>query len=86
MAAGTYAVMKFAEFEKGMSAVKASVAPTAAEFDKLGDLATKIGVDTQYTQVEIAAMMEEMGKQGLKANEILGGAATAAANLAQATG
>lgn len=69
-----------------MSAVKAVTGATGEEFDALGDKAKQIGKDTVFSQSEIAGAMEELGKQGLTASQILGGAADATANLAAAAG
>lgn len=74
------------EFEKGMSAVQAVTGATGEVFDALGEKAKQIGRDTVYTQTEIAAAMEELGKQGLSAEQILNGAADSTANLASAAG
>lgn len=69
-----------------MSAVKAVTGATGEEFDALGDKAKQIGKDTVFSQSEIAGAMEELGKQGLSATQILDGAADATANLAAAAG
>lgn len=86
VAAGTYATVQFANFEAGMSAVKAVTGATGDEFVKLGDKAKQIGADTAFSQLEIAGAMEELGKNGLTSQQILGGAIDATAALAAAAG
>lgn len=50
VAVGTYALAKFADFEKTMSGVKAVLSPTADEFQALGDKVKQLGKDTVFTQ------------------------------------
>lgn len=69
-----------------MSGVKAVTQATADEFTALGDKAKQIGKDTQFTQSEIASAMEELGKNGLSAQQILDGATDSTAMLAAAAG
>lgn len=83
---GGYAVNEFMKFEKTMSAINATLNPTQEEFKQLGDLVKQIGKDTIYTGDEIGLMVEELGKNGLSAKQILDGAALSTANLAAATG
>lgn len=86
LAVGTYAVAKFAEYEKTMSGVKAVLTPTGEEFQALGDKVKQLGKDTIYSQGEIAKTTEDLAKNGLNAAQILGGALDATTNFASAAG
>jgi TP901 family phage tail tape measure protein len=82
----TDAVRAGMEFEKTMSGVKAVLAPTGAEFEALGQKALQLGADTAFSASEAASAIEMLAKNGLKATDILGGAADATVYLAAATG
>lgn len=82
--AAAYAVSKFAEFDKQMSAVKAATHASGAEMDKLRQAALKAGADTQYSATEAAAGIEELAKAGVSTADILGGGLKGALDLAAA--
>ena len=62
-------------FEKSMSAVRAIVNPTAAGFDQLTKKARELGRSTQFTATQTANAFVEMGKLGLKTNQIIAASA-----------
>jgi cell wall-associated NlpC family hydrolase len=80
------AVTAAAGFEKTMSAVGAVSGATAAEMKALSSTALQIGKDTQFGAAEAAAGIEELVKAGVSIEDVLGGAAAAAADLAAASG
>lgn len=86
LAVGGYALAKFSEFEKTMSGVKAVLSPTGEEFTALSDKVKQLGKDTAFSQGEIARTTEDLAKNGLNAQQILGGALDATANFAAAAG
>lgn len=77
---------KFAIFEKTMSGVRAVLGGTQEEFSQLTTLARELGRSTQYSADQAAQGLEMLTKNGLKATDILNGAADATLNLAAATG
>lgn len=62
-----------ADFEAGMSAVKAVSGATTDEMAQLTDLALKMGTETKYSASEAARGIEELIKAGVSLDEILGG-------------
>lgn len=86
IAVGAYALNTFADFEKTMSGVKAVLDPSAEKFDALSSKVKQLGQDTIYSQGEIAKATEDLAKNGLTADQILGGAIEASANFASAAG
>lgn len=77
-----------ADFEKAMSGVGAIVGATDAQIKQLSDTAVKLGMDPNLivSASEAAGVMEELAKNGLTAQQIMGGAAEGAIALANATG
>jgi TP901 family phage tail tape measure protein len=74
------------DFEAGMNRVQAATGSTNAQFEAMRELAKKLGVDTQYSAAEAADAMETLAKNGIKTEDILGGATDAALKLAAASG
>ncbi|MGI8406100.1 MAG: phage tail tape measure protein [Thermomicrobiales bacterium] len=82
------AVKSAATFEQTMSGVQAVLGPEQfAQFGgQLKDLALTLGKDTVFSANEAGQAIEELGKQGISATDILGGAAKSVTSLASATG
>lgn len=80
------AVKSAADFEAGLSAIKAVSGATAEEMSKVRDAALRIGKDTSFSASEAAAAFEELIKAGVSVEDALGGAADATVNLAAAGG
>ena len=59
------------EFEQGMAGVTAVTQATGADFDKLRDLALKMGSETQFSATEAAEGMAFLGQAGFDADQIL---------------
>jgi TP901 family phage tail tape measure protein len=85
-AAGAAIVKSAADFEGAMIKLSISSQATAGELKQMSDLALQLGKDTNFGATDAANAMDELAKSGLSAQEILGGAAEAAVNLASATG
>jgi TP901 family phage tail tape measure protein len=83
-AAGGYFIKSAADFESGMSSIKAVTGATEGEMDALTKLALKMGQDTKYSALESAQGMEELLKAGLTTEQVLGGGLQGALNLAAA--
>lgn len=83
-AASAAAVGVAATFDKGMSAVKATGADAAQNFDALREAAIDAGADTAYSATEAAGAIEELSKAGVSASDVLGGALTGSLDLAAA--
>lgn len=69
--ATAFAVKEFAEFEKGMSAVKAITNATADEFEDLTSLAKEMGATTVFTASEASEAMKFLGMAGFETDEIM---------------
>lgn len=80
----TLSVVKYAEFDQGMSNVRAATMSTAEEQRALGEAALDAGADTAYSASEAAAAQEELAKAGLSVAEIIGGSLNGALALAAA--
>lgn len=78
------AVNSAANFEKGLSNIKAVSGATADEMEKIRQKALKLGADTKFSAGEAAQAMEELAKAGVSTTDILNGAADATVNLAAA--
>jgi TP901 family phage tail tape measure protein len=74
------------DFEAAMNRVGAATGATGDVFDRLRQLAIDLGQDTSKSASESADMLEMLAKNGLSAEQILGGAADAAIRLSEATG
>jgi len=86
VAVGASAIKTAANFEAGMIRLKIATQGTGQELKAMSDLALKLGKDTVFSASEAAGAMEELAKNGVSTANILNGAATAAVNLAAATG
>ncbi|GAA2947636.1 phage tail tape measure protein [Microbacterium luteolum] len=80
----TLSVVKFTEFDQGMSNVRAATTATSAEQKQLGEAALQAGADTAYSASEAAAAQEELAKAGQSVSEIVGGSLNGALALAAA--
>lgn len=74
------------DFEKTMSGAGAVLQANGDTMQRLSDLALQIGKDTSFGASEAAGAIEMLAKNGLSAEQIIGGAATATVALAAATG
>src|SRR5687767_4762089 len=68
------AIMKSAQFEKAMSGAKVATGATGAELKRLRDAALDAGAKTVFTAEEAARGIESLGKAGIVAADIYGGA------------
>ena len=81
------AILKFSgDFEAAMNGVKAVSGATEEEFKSLRDTAKELGATTKFSATEAALGVEMLARNGLKAEQILEGAAEASLRLASATG
>jgi phage-related protein len=80
------AVRAAANFEQGLSQVKAVSGATAEEMDLIRKAALRIGKDTSFSATEAASAMEELVKAGVSTKDVLEGAADATVALAAAGG
>jgi TP901 family phage tail tape measure protein len=83
-AAVTLSVVKFGEFDVGMSNVRAATMATREEQELLADAALDAGADTAYSAREAADAEEELAKAGLSVADIVGGSLNGALSLAAA--
>ncbi|WP_019548476.1 phage tail tape measure protein [Streptomyces sulphureus] len=74
-----------ASFEAEMNKVKALTGTAGASFESLNAKAKELGSSTKYSAAEAAGGMQELGKAGLSANQILA-AVPDVLNLATAAG
>lgn len=80
-----FATKTFADFDDAMRAVGAVSQSTAADLQKMTDVAKMLGATTSFTAVQVAQLMTELGRAGFKPDEI--NAMTGAVmDLARATG
>lgn len=77
-------VKSAADFEKQMSAVGAVAGASQAEMEQLTKAALQLGKDTSFSATEAAQGLEELVKAGVSVEDILGGGAKAALDLAAA--
>jgi TP901 family phage tail tape measure protein len=73
-------------FEQTMSGVQAVSGATAAQMQRLSDLALQLGKDTTFSAAQAAAGIEELIKGGVSVTDVMNGAAKATLNLAAAGG
>jgi hypothetical protein len=73
-----------ADFEAGMSSVKAVSGATGDEMKQLEDLALKMGAETKYSAKEAVSGIEELIKAGVSVKDIMGGGLKGALSLAAA--
>jgi TP901 family phage tail tape measure protein len=79
-----YAVKKAADFEQGLSNIKAVSGATGKEMEQLKKLAMDMGASTKYSATEAAMGIEELIKAGVSVENILGGGLKGALSLASA--
>lgn len=80
------AVNAAANFEQGLSGIKAVSGATEKDMDSLRKKALQLGADTSFSAGEAASAMEELVKAGLSVDDVLNGAADATVSLAAAGG
>lgn len=73
-----------ADFEAGMSSVKAVSGATGEEMKQLEELALKMGAETKYSAKEATSGIEELIKAGVSVKDIMGGGLKGALSLAAA--
>ncbi|MGB0443335.1 MAG: phage tail tape measure protein [Flavobacteriaceae bacterium] len=74
------------DFEQSMNNVRAVTAGAEVSFEALREKAKELGSTTAFSASQSADAIEMLGRNGLRAEQILGGAAEAAIKLAEATG
>jgi phage-related protein len=75
-----------ANFEQGLSNIKAVTGATVADMESVRQKALQLGKDTQFSATEAAQAMEELAKAGVSIPDIMNGAADATVALAAAGG
>ena len=83
---GAAAIKTAANFESAMIKVKIATQATGDQIKSMNDLALELGKSTVFSASEAAGAMEELAKNGVSVENILGGAAKAAVDLAAAAG
>lgn len=78
------AVKTAADFDQGMSRVRAATHETDENMARLGEAAKKAGADTAFSAEEAAMGIEEMAKAGVSTEAILSGGLNGALALAAA--
>jgi TP901 family phage tail tape measure protein len=81
-----FAVKTAADFEQGLSGIKAVSGATAEQMDLIRAAALRIGRDTAFSSSEAADAISELAKAGVPVKDILNGAADATVALAAAGG
>lgn len=79
-------VKKAAEFEVGLSSIKALTGATGEEMETMKALALQMGADTKYSATEAALGIEELVKAGVSLSDITNGGLKGALSLATAGG
>lgn len=80
------AVSSAAGFEERLSAIGAVSGATGAEMSQFSALALQLGKDTAFSASEAASGIEELVKGGVSIQDVLGGGAKSALDLAAAGG
>lgn len=80
------AVKSAADFESQISGIEAVSQGTEDQMEAVRKKALQLGADTKFSAGEAAGAIEELSRRGINLDDILGGAADAAVNLAAATG
>jgi TP901 family phage tail tape measure protein len=80
------AVKKAADFEQGLSNIKAVSGATGKEMEQLKQLALDMGASTKYSATEAAQGIEELVKAGVSMTDITNGGLKGALSLATAGG
>lgn len=78
------AVTLEASFSKTMAQIGASTEGAAGHVDELNKLAMKLGAETSFSASDAAGAMLELGKAGINASDIMGGALSGTLTLAAA--
>lgn len=78
------AAKAYADFDKAMSAVKATGADARDNMRDLSAAALKAGADTKYSATEAAGGVEALLKAGISAKDVLGGGLAGSLSLAAA--
>lgn len=78
------AVKTAADFEQGLSNIKAVSGATGDEMKQLKDLSLRMGADTKFSALEAAKGIEELMKAGVSTKDILNGGLSGALSLATA--
>ena len=78
------AVKKAADFEQGLSNIKAVSGATTKEMEQIKEMALQLGADTGYGATEAARGMEELIKAGVSLEDIMNGGIKGALTLASA--
>jgi TP901 family phage tail tape measure protein len=81
-----YATTTAADFDKTISGVAAVTGASVDEMAQLRQMALDLGASTAFSAKEAAEGLGELAKGGVSIADIMGGAATAALNLAAAGG
>lgn len=76
----------FTDFEETMNVARGTTQATAHEFELLKEKAKTLGQTTQSTAAQAASGIEMLGRNGLRATQILDGAIDASLLLSHATG
>lgn len=82
VALGAGALKAAADFEQGMSNIKAVSSATGAQMESLTKLAMKMGAETKFSAKEAALGIEELIKAGLSVEQVLDGGLQGALTLA----
>ena len=61
-----------ADYESVMARVKAVSGATADEFRRMGELAIKMGAETEFSTSQAAEAMQYLAMAGLKVDEVMG--------------
>ena len=85
-ALGANIVQTAGKFEASMNRVQAVTEATEAQFSAMEDKAKSLGATTSFTASQAAEGMEMLARNGLKTEQILGGAIDGSLKLAAATG
>ncbi|WP_280102469.1 phage tail tape measure protein [Sinorhizobium fredii] len=83
---GTLTVKTAGDFEAAMNRVGAASDASTGQLEAMRKMALELGSDTSKSASEAADAMEMLAKNGLSAEDIIGGAAAASIKLSEATG
>ncbi|MDW9588664.1 phage tail tape measure protein [Sinorhizobium meliloti] len=83
---GALTVKTAGDFEAAMNRVGAASDASSGQLEAMRKMALELGSDTSKSASEAADAMEMLAKNGLGAEDILGGAAAASIKLSEATG
>lgn len=73
LATGALGLKTAAQFEKGMSSVRAITNATGTDFTKLKNKALQLGESTSFSASEVTEAMTELAKSGWTTNDVLTG-------------